>query len=67
MTLQCTVIKQEALLMGTSMCLMPKLKAKQRTFQSRGSNVWNNLPSEVQNTNSLNLFKSKCSAFIAQH
>ncbi len=39
------------------------LKAKQRTFQNRGSIIWNNLPSSIRNAPSLNSFQSSCSDF----
>ncbi len=42
-------------------------KAKQMTFQKRGSRIWNDLLSAVRNAPSLNLFKSTFSAFIDQH
>jgi hypothetical protein len=43
-----------------------RLKAKQRTFQYRGSNIWNELPINIRNAPSLNAFKSACTAFMLQ-
>ncbi len=41
-----TIMKQEALLVRTTVCVM---QAKQMTFQNRGSNIWSHLPSSVRN------------------